>query len=319
MLDACTSDMCLNPWGRNTYARVLVEISSEHAIMESVVAAIPFPNGSGHSLETLDVEYEWRPSRCSKCKIFDHVDEFCPSRDKKADPSSTSENGGMRDIGNVGTTQTIRMNGVKQPAKAKNIQGIRFTKPKSKLIYRHVAKVNQVDMNNMKDTSPVSKEDAKMADVQPNDSFETSMDGFLWEKDKSTYIQDDIDLIQLRNNMDRLMEEDKVLDINTDSDLLHDFGTKTTLEDNECSNSIKSVQEEVKCHEKGNEESDEDEVYLPDNDMSNFISSTGGGFNMKEDDLDYYKVYEAQIYDLPEQMHIFCDQYDIRLKSHVRK
>ncbi|GKB31829.1 hypothetical protein Tco_0871230 [Tanacetum coccineum] len=218
MLDACTSDMCLNPWGRNTYARVLVEISSEHAIMESVVAAIPFPNGSGHSLETLDVEYEWRPPRCSKCKIFDHVDDFCPSRDKKADPSSTSENGGVRDIGNVGTTQTI---------------------------------LNQVDMNNMKDTPPVSKEDAKRADVQPNDSPETSMDGFLWEKDKSTYIQDDIDLIQLRNNMDRLMEEDKVLDINTDSDSLHDFGTKTTLEDNECSTSIKSVQEEVKCHEKG--------------------------------------------------------------------
>ncbi|GKA96868.1 zinc knuckle CX2CX4HX4C containing protein [Tanacetum coccineum] len=42
-LDACTSDMCLNPWGRNTYARVLVKLSSKSAIVESIVAAIPLP------------------------------------------------------------------------------------------------------------------------------------------------------------------------------------------------------------------------------------------------------------------------------------
>nr|GFA39819.1 hypothetical protein [Tanacetum cinerariifolium] len=57
-LDACTSDMCLNPWGRNTYARVLIELSLDGDIMDCVVVSIPFPNGTGHSLENLDVEYE---------------------------------------------------------------------------------------------------------------------------------------------------------------------------------------------------------------------------------------------------------------------
>ncbi|GKF55795.1 hypothetical protein Tco_0166135, partial [Tanacetum coccineum] len=67
------------------------------------------------------------------------------------------------------------------------------------------------------------------------------------------------------------------------------------------------------------EESDEDEVYLLDNDMSSFISSIGEGFNMEEDDLDCYDGYEAQIYNLPDQIQVFCDQYDIHLKSRVRK
>ncbi|GJZ79655.1 zinc knuckle CX2CX4HX4C containing protein [Tanacetum coccineum] len=58
MLDACTSEMCLNPWGPKTYARVLIELSANQALMDSVIVAVPFPNGTGHSLENLDVEYE---------------------------------------------------------------------------------------------------------------------------------------------------------------------------------------------------------------------------------------------------------------------
>ncbi|GKE08286.1 zinc knuckle CX2CX4HX4C containing protein, partial [Tanacetum coccineum] len=57
-LDARTSDLCLNPWGRSTYARALIELSAKRAIKDSVVVDIPFSDGSGHSLETLEVEYE---------------------------------------------------------------------------------------------------------------------------------------------------------------------------------------------------------------------------------------------------------------------
>lgn len=35
MLDAHTSNMCLNSWGLSSYARALVEISSEQALVES--------------------------------------------------------------------------------------------------------------------------------------------------------------------------------------------------------------------------------------------------------------------------------------------
>ncbi|GKC25303.1 hypothetical protein Tco_1027453 [Tanacetum coccineum] len=42
-----------------------------------------------------------------------------------------------------------------------------------------------------------------------------------------------------------------------------------------------------------------------------------GGFC--KDDLDFYDGYEAQAYDLPEQMQTFCDKFDIRFRSRVRK
>nr|GEV32463.1 hypothetical protein [Tanacetum cinerariifolium] len=56
-----TSTMCQKSWGRNTYARALVEVLSLTALKDSHVVAIPFPNRKGHSLETVEVEYEWQP------------------------------------------------------------------------------------------------------------------------------------------------------------------------------------------------------------------------------------------------------------------
>ncbi|GJX83943.1 zinc knuckle CX2CX4HX4C containing protein [Tanacetum coccineum] len=41
MLDAHTADMCVNSWGRCSYARVLIEVSAERALVESFVVAVP--------------------------------------------------------------------------------------------------------------------------------------------------------------------------------------------------------------------------------------------------------------------------------------
>ncbi|GJR11499.1 hypothetical protein Tco_0794151 [Tanacetum coccineum] len=65
-------------------------------------------------------------------------------------------------------------------------------------------------------------------------------------------------------------------------------------------------------------EFDEDKVKFPDEETSRYMSSTGGG-GFCEYDLDFYDGYEAQVYDLPEQMQTFCDQFDIHIRSHVRK
>lgn len=32
----------------------------------------------GYTKETVRIEYEWKPPRCSKCKLFGHVDNNCP-------------------------------------------------------------------------------------------------------------------------------------------------------------------------------------------------------------------------------------------------
>ncbi|GJR33560.1 zinc knuckle CX2CX4HX4C containing protein [Tanacetum coccineum] len=40
----------------------------EEELKDSLVIAIPRSNGKGHSLATIEVEYEWTPPRCSTCK-----------------------------------------------------------------------------------------------------------------------------------------------------------------------------------------------------------------------------------------------------------
>ncbi|GJY75667.1 putative reverse transcriptase domain, reverse transcriptase zinc-binding domain protein [Tanacetum coccineum] len=66
MMDSYTSNMCLSSWGRSTYARILIEVSAENELMESLVIAIPLSNGKGHTLATIKVEYEWQPPRCAQ-------------------------------------------------------------------------------------------------------------------------------------------------------------------------------------------------------------------------------------------------------------
>ncbi|GKB56516.1 zinc knuckle CX2CX4HX4C containing protein, partial [Tanacetum coccineum] len=68
MLDSYTSNMCLNSWGRSTYARALIEISADVELQKSMVIAIPLSNKEGHTFTTIDIEYEWTPPRCATCK-----------------------------------------------------------------------------------------------------------------------------------------------------------------------------------------------------------------------------------------------------------
>ncbi|GKB28090.1 gypsy type transposase [Tanacetum coccineum] len=78
MLDSYTSSMCLSSWGKSTYARALIEVSADNELLDSLVIAIPIDKDNGHTLATIDVEYEWNPPRCATCKIFDHHSEICP-------------------------------------------------------------------------------------------------------------------------------------------------------------------------------------------------------------------------------------------------
>ncbi|GJU28793.1 zinc knuckle CX2CX4HX4C containing protein [Tanacetum coccineum] len=271
--DASTSEMCLNPWGPKTYARVLVELSAEVALMDSVIVVVPFPNGTGHSLENLAVEYEWRPSRCSKCNMFGHDDAFCPSKDNRAASNSLTGNGSSSKLGSEGG---------KQPSKSKSIHGIRFSKPKAKFVYRPVSKDSQGEA---KTTHP-NHEGTNSTGDQSSESLVAAMENIPSDNGKSKFIQDDINLGNLRNTMDKLMEEDKVLDINTD-----DIGNKTLTDNIECSNMSQTVQADAKKQENGSlwerfkevkmasttdSDSEVEEVYSHDYHKSNYIALASG-------------------------------------------
>ncbi|GKD69331.1 cytokinin dehydrogenase 3-like protein [Tanacetum coccineum] len=77
MLDSYTSDMCMQSWGRSSYARVMIELRADVELKDNIVVAMPKITREGHYTCNVRVEYEWKPPRCSSCKVFRHIHEEC--------------------------------------------------------------------------------------------------------------------------------------------------------------------------------------------------------------------------------------------------
>ncbi|GJW16316.1 zinc knuckle CX2CX4HX4C containing protein [Tanacetum coccineum] len=278
MLDAYTCDMCVNPWGKNTYARALIEVLTANALLDSLVVAIPLPNGKGHTLETIEIEYEWRPPRYDNCKIFDHTDTRCP---KKVDviklvgnnkPSTMPSTSGDNEDGFV-EVKTRKKKGKKDEG-TRAFGGIRMSKPKSigekstptSNVFDVLTSVevdDQGDLNQTRD-SQIPKPSNEVAENESskggNEETQSKDHGSLWEKFKAS----------------KEASSSKATSTSSDpisSNADYDFG---------------------------NPESDEDEVFDPDD--TSYMSSFGGG-NQLEDD--FSREYKPQVYDLPMQLDTF--------------
>ncbi|GKD98693.1 retrotransposon protein, putative, ty1-copia subclass [Tanacetum coccineum] len=96
MLDSYTFDICMQSWGRSSYARVMIELQADVELKDNIVVAMPKITGDGHYICNVRVEYEWKPTRCVSCKVFGHIHEECPKNtgasEKKTlkKPSQTS-------------------------------------------------------------------------------------------------------------------------------------------------------------------------------------------------------------------------------------
>ncbi|GJV46691.1 nucleotide-diphospho-sugar transferase [Tanacetum coccineum] len=96
MFDSYTSDMCMQSWGRSSYARVMIELRADVELKDNIVVAKPKITREGHYTCNVRVEYEWKPPRCSSYKVFGHIHEECPKNtgagEKKTvkKPSQTS-------------------------------------------------------------------------------------------------------------------------------------------------------------------------------------------------------------------------------------
>ncbi|GJW55921.1 hypothetical protein Tco_0100006 [Tanacetum coccineum] len=100
--------------GCTTYARALIEVSSKKDVVDSLVVAIPFQNGSGHFMNV-----------------------------KVAAPTQESDDGFM---------EVTRKHGKgKQNGKPRHIDGVRLTKPQPNYFYRLVSK--PVNVNDEASTS----------------------------------------------------------------------------------------------------------------------------------------------------------------------
>nr|GEU97079.1 hypothetical protein [Tanacetum cinerariifolium] len=62
---------------RSSYVRVMIELRADAELKDNIVVAMPKITREGHYTCNVRVEYEWKPSRCSSCKVFRHIHEEC--------------------------------------------------------------------------------------------------------------------------------------------------------------------------------------------------------------------------------------------------
>ncbi|GKB74125.1 RNA-directed DNA polymerase, eukaryota [Tanacetum coccineum] len=62
---------------RSSYARAMIELRANVELKDTIVVAMPKLVEDGFYLCTIHVEYEWKPPKCSSCKIFGHVLDEC--------------------------------------------------------------------------------------------------------------------------------------------------------------------------------------------------------------------------------------------------
>nr|GEZ42702.1 hypothetical protein [Tanacetum cinerariifolium] len=156
-LDAYTSDMCLNLWGRSAYARALIEISADDVLKEDLMIAIPIGKDKGHSLASIRIEYEWRPPRCSTCLIFDHTDDKCPKLSKVVTPAVVTnvDLNLSKDVADDGF-EVVKKKRNKKKKHQKQVDEVVLNKPSLNLHYHRVDKgVAPKSTGNIASTSSV--------------------------------------------------------------------------------------------------------------------------------------------------------------------
>ncbi|GJZ74398.1 retrotransposon protein, putative, ty1-copia subclass [Tanacetum coccineum] len=136
------------PMITSSYARVMVELRADEELKYIIVVAMPKLVGEGFYLCTIRVEYEWKPSRCSSCKVFGHVLDECPKNI-------------VSDVGkNLKNTRKA----------AKGVQvGSKVAFKPIKQVYRHVSNRNNASTSGKKKQAVVSSRE-----VSNSNSFDVN-------------------------------------------------------------------------------------------------------------------------------------------------
>ncbi|XP_021970148.1 uncharacterized protein LOC110865195 [Helianthus annuus] len=173
-LDSFTTSMCVDVWGRSSYARALVEISADSELKEELTIAVPCLDGDGFVKEKVYVEYEWCPHRCGRCCVFGHTHENCPlqaprvSKDKKQQHKGPGYDRKMKqpvqDPGPSKRQPTVDDDGYTTVLgkKAAKKVGFNVNKPKPKFEYRPVS-------TNRKDNGKSKSESTNVVSRNPFD------------------------------------------------------------------------------------------------------------------------------------------------------
>ncbi|GJW44383.1 hypothetical protein Tco_0073182 [Tanacetum coccineum] len=197
MLDAFTSSMCVNSWGRISFARALIEISAESALKHEVVMAIENEEDDGYTREVIRVEYEWKPPHCVECKCFGHDPNTCPKRVKddipKAPPRVPTSSSV---VDNKDGFTTVSSRKKKKKSGPNHVSGINLSKCNPNLKYRLVAQPGKGKGDASKEANGPKKGLVKEKDGKDNEKKDDTTvvneeaksqnQGSLWEKFKAS-------------------------------------------------------------------------------------------------------------------------------------
>nr|GEZ44134.1 hypothetical protein [Tanacetum cinerariifolium] len=80
VIDFYTSAMCTESWDRSSYARAMIELRVNVELKDTIMVVVLKLASEGFSMCTIRIAYEWKPPRCSTCKVFGHDPDDCPKR-----------------------------------------------------------------------------------------------------------------------------------------------------------------------------------------------------------------------------------------------
>nr|GEW19640.1 zinc knuckle CX2CX4HX4C [Tanacetum cinerariifolium] len=124
---------------RSRFSWCLIKVNSEADLVDVVTIGIPSLTGDEFTTETIRVEYEWRPPRCNKCKIFGHIHDHSPKKvasppivtiSHAGAPTVEKSNDGFQTVGKK----------KKRKCKFKSINGGQFASPSIKQTIRYEPK-----------------------------------------------------------------------------------------------------------------------------------------------------------------------------------
>ncbi|XP_071739373.1 uncharacterized protein [Rutidosis leptorrhynchoides] len=134
MLDSYTSNMCLESWGRPNFARAMIEVSADKELRNTIKVGTPNDNGT-NTMDVVTIEYEWKPPRCSCCKVFGHRDSQCPKQIIKEAVKT-------KQVDDDGFTQVVNKKHTDKTGDKPKQVSFQVGKGKQTLVYRPKQKVD---------------------------------------------------------------------------------------------------------------------------------------------------------------------------------
>ncbi|GJU52904.1 retrovirus-related pol polyprotein from transposon TNT 1-94 [Tanacetum coccineum] len=299
MLDSYTNSMCLESWGRSSYARILIEIDVCNGFSDNLVMAIHNLEGPGYSKETIRVEYEWEPPRCSTCLLFGHSVDDCPKAPKQIVNRVDKGKCGSSGADDEGFVKVKKKKLGGENGGTKNFKPISV---KQKTQYR--PKVNQsTEGNNGKKNVSTSGNSSKRASMT---NASTSGNGTF----------------PLSNSF-KVLNVDDPANVKVESDNKASTSKGTCLFVDDDGKPLKKVEVDYLDDHDG-----EDEVEPVDNEMAKFLASKQlvVGYGTKSlleqyretyENVEYdYDPYDDDLYEgreIPGHIQFICDNFDIKV------